>query len=243
MSPGCWNCYARKMTERWGGKFDVRRRTSVAYWRNPLKWNKQADASGRPVRVFLGSMCDWLDPLAPDAWLADTLKMMENTPFVTWLTLTKRPDLWERRLNDVAEISATARRWLGGRAPYNVWVGVTAENEEAFVTRTEALRNIPAALRWVSAEPLLENVCVNLGDRMLDRIDWVVAGGENGTGARPCEVKWLMELQWRCEKYCVPFFWKQWGENSVWWDAVVCSREELTRWCVENNRMWPVERG
>lgn len=238
VSPGCVNCYARRMTERWQGKgaFEQRRRTSAANWRMPAKWNREAFESGRRVKVFCGSMCDWLDDQVPAEWLSDLLFEIARTPYLDWLLLTKRPENFRGRMMQAAcetQMQGTAARWLDGEYPKNVWFGVTAENQEQWGTRVKALREIPARVKWVSAEPLLDVIDPWSND--FETVRWVVAGGENGPKARRCNAKWIGWLRDMCASAQVPFFFKQWGQNADMSEVLGEDAKE-----VEQTREWPV---
>lgn len=178
VSPGCAHCYAEVSTparvlrkgekETWG-KGAQRQRTSVATWRNPVKWNRQPwQVTGfnefRP-RVF-PSLCDWLDDEVPIEWLADFLKLIHDTPNLDWLLLTKRPENFGSRIskvwdgvspgNDSAEGAVLAYEWhQEQRAPSNVWLGVSVEDQLRADERIPELLKIPAAVRFLSVEPLL----------------------------------------------------------------------------------------
>lgn len=161
VSPGCLNCYAEARDRRlhagahWGPG-TPRIEHSDAYWRAPYKWNLLAKAAGVRRRVFCGSLCDIFeqptDPAAAellDVIRADVGTMIQNTPELDWLLLTKRPENWE------SAFSALGFHYM---MPENVWVGVTAEDQKRADERIPVLLQIPAAVRFVSAEPLLEYV-------------------------------------------------------------------------------------
>lgn len=185
VSPGCTNCYAETRNQRFGGdNWGVgkpRRRTSEANWRQPLKWNREADRllSGeltadpdkvRRPRVFCASLADWLDPEVPIEWLADLLVLIAETPHLDWLLLTKRPQLWRERMGAIAAdewglplgAAILAQQWLAGTAPANIWLGTTVEDERRADERIPALLTIPAEVRFLSMEPLLEQVDLGL---------------------------------------------------------------------------------
>lgn len=167
VSEGCKNCYAerdfdkRRHLVEWGpGKPRVR--TSEANWKKPLAWNRKAEKDGVRPRVFCASLADWLDPEVPVAWLADLLVLIEDTPNLDWLLLTKRPELWRDQIGRVVVIhgspyligSEIASRWLNNEAPSNVWIGTTVENQKN-AGRIPHLLSIPARVRFLSCEPLL----------------------------------------------------------------------------------------
>jgi protein gp37 len=212
ISPGCERCYAEVWSKRaglvqWGNH--PRRRTSAAYWKQPVQWN--ADAArfqaqhGRRQRVFCASLADWLDNQVDPAWRLDLLRLIDGTPQLDWLMLTKRPEN-ARKL--------VPAEWFGRP---NVWLGVTVERED-FVHRVDTLRALPAAIRFLSVEPLIGPV----GPLDLTGIHWVIQGGESGPGARPMRIEWLREVFDQCRAQGVPVFLKQYGtapNNPLWHTA------------------------
>lgn len=195
VSPGCEHCYA----ETWGLRFGVawgpgqpRKRTSAAYWRQPLAWNRAAAPDTtlehpwfppRP-RVFCGSLMDWLDPEVPVEWLADLLNLIRRTPNLDWLLLTKRPQNWAKRLCDViaylamksnagGDTAVWCYKWrIHGEAPPNIWVGTTVEDQQRADERIPELLQIPAKVRFLSVEPMLGPV--NLDKAFMCRTGRVV---------------------------------------------------------------------
>ena len=240
VSPGCANCYAerdfdlRKHVAKWGAG-QPRHRTSVSYWKEPLKWNRHAPmlASGVRPRVFCGSLCDWLDDEVPVEWLADLLDLIRRTPNLDWLLLTKRPKLWTQRIDrqvllrlEMMKEPATAElrewlvAWLNGTPPANVWIGTTVEDQARADERIPALLKIPARVRFLSCEPLLGPVefsdvthradCVQqLGKPALAGIHWVICGCESGPKRRPMGRVWAESLMTQCASASVAFFMKQ----------------------------------
>lgn len=175
VSPGCTNCYAETQRKRFGkdewGIGKPRTRTSAANWRKPLAWDRAAAKAGERHRVFCASLADWLDPEVPIEWLADLLWLVAATPNLDWLLLTKRPELWRDRMT-AAKAAARwsgsdspafvlASDWLDGRAPPSVWVGTTVEDQRRADERIPHLLSIPARVRFLSCEPLLENVSLH----------------------------------------------------------------------------------
>jgi protein gp37 len=152
----------------------------------PRKWSK-------PRMVFVNSMGDLFHEEVPIEFICCVFEVMESTPHHTYQLLTKRAD----RLAAVAPLV----RW-----PQNVWMGVTVEDNPR-LARIEQLRDVPASIRFLSLEPLLGP----LPDLNLEGIDWVIAGGESGPGARPMESDWVLEIRNLCIESEVPFFFKQWG--------------------------------
>lgn len=202
VSSGCDNCYAERLDHRfrahdghWGAR-QPRRVTSDDNWRVPLRWNDKAMRDGKRVRVFCASMADVFDRHAPIDQRERLWELIRCTKHLDWLLLTKRPQNIERFLPS---------DWGDGYA--NVWLGVSVENSTQGVPRIDVLRNIPAAKRFISAEPLLED----LGSLDLRGIDWLIVGGESGLGCRPMRKKWVINLLRQCRQYGVAFFFKQRG--------------------------------
>ena len=246
VSAGCANCFAEARARRFGKRFSVRERTKPGTWRLPVRWN--AAAGGNPKntggatasrrqagslryasrrgRVFCGSLCDWLDDSVPVKWLADLLGVIAQTPFLDWLLLSKRPELWHKRMTlaqslhpNCDPIQGMIDDWFSEKPPANVWIGATVENQEMADKRIPELLKIPAAARFLSCEPLLGAVDLGLGDAGLRTqdaggrtLDWVIAGGESGGEARPMHPDWARGLRDQCAKAGVAFFFKQWGE-------------------------------
>lgn len=257
VSEGCRNCYAEtldrnRFSKTLGGATKERpishwgpgaprQRTSAANWQGPLKWNAKyvkenpEPHSGLPLcpRVFCASLADWLDPEVPIEWLADLLDLIRRTPHLNWQLLTKRPELWERRIAEAYAFSAFSKPhhalmpWLtdwipcgDATPPHNVWIGTSIENQKAADERIPALLEIPARVRFLSSEPLLGPVNlvsrrdaggVIVGTEWLDHIHWVIVGGESGPGFRPFDLKWARWLQIQSYAARVAFFMKQLG--------------------------------
>lgn len=233
VSPGCERCYAASIGNcfgvKWGPNEWRKIKTDPAFWEQPLLWNNQALAAGERRRVFALSMGDWLDDqvelIEP---LARLLKVIRDTPALDWLLLTKRPQWWTRRMQlvmhlaptgdqDLNDGSALAHQWLYGTFMPNVWVLASCESQEWADIRITRLLQIPAAVHGVSCEPLLGPIdlqpWIHAGPA---RISWVIAGGESGPGARPCQFDWLRSLRDQCQPVNttgVPFFLKQVGSN------------------------------
>ena len=256
VSPGCAHCYAEARNHRFArgvnwGPGAARRRTSPANWKQPLAWDRKAawdlrDAEAcarelpRRPRVFCASLADWLDDEVPVAWLAELLDLIRSTPNLDWLLLTKRPQLWRPRMEQVVALEiadgpsgadqcygvALAAAWLNGLAPANVWVGTTVEDQTRADERIPALLEIPAVIRFLSCEPLLG--ALDIEEYLDDQCDggyilgsapihWVICGGESGPKARPMHPAWARELRDQCASTSVPFLFKQWGEHAPNW--------------------------
>lgn len=248
VSPGCLHCYAETRNQRFSGganwgKGKPRRRTSATNWKQPLKWDRDSLASEgiaddpkhhefrRVPRVFCASLADWLDDEVPVEWLRDLLALIGQTPHLDWQLLTKRPENWRTRLEKVAELEiegitgigvVQAIEWLKGTARSNVWIGTSVEDQVRANLRIPQLLKIPAKVRFLSCEPLLEplefsdvtkrlDVVEQLGKRALDGIDWVIIGGESGHEARPFDLEWCRNIIAQCKGAGVPVFVKQLG--------------------------------
>ena len=229
VSSGCDHCYAEGWAKRsglvtWGGE---RRRSSAAYWRQPIKWNRRAAAAGVRKRVFCASLADVFDNQVPTEWRADLWALIGETPALDWLLLTKRPQNAAKMIVDArraclgASVSDKHFQW-----PWpNVWLGTTAENQAEADRRIPHLLAVPAAVRFLSCEPLLgpidlmlagatEMDCVapgeeNIGAFSRGLVDLVIVGGESGPGARTMHVDWARSLLRQCKAAGVSFFMKQ----------------------------------
>lgn len=223
VSPGCSNCYAEKQAARFGvswGAEQQRRFFGEKHWAEPLRWNARAAKEGKRARVFCASMADvFEDRRDLDGERVKVFRLIRNTPNLDWLLLTKRPEkIWPllartsaeaQRLGD-DETDAMLMRWAGGAAPPNVWLGTTVEDNARAPSRLDYLCTVPAVVRFVSAEPLLEDVSGVL-DLFLEGcdktkrkkgdwkhpggvVDWVIVGGESGPGARPFHLEWARKI-------------------------------------------------
>lgn len=252
VSPGCDHCYAEARDQRFTGGYHwgphaPRRRTSEANWRMPLKWNAEAERTGKRARVFCASLADVFDnhsSILPE-WRAALWLLISRTPHLDWLLLTKRPQNIGRFMPNYLH---TQREWP------NVWLGTTVENQTEADRRIPHLLAAPAKVRFLSCEPLLGPVDLNrwMGvhhhpDNRTDdpetlaainaviaaarekfraengnaRIDWVICGGESGHGARPMHPNWARSLRDQCQAAGVAFHFKQWGEWHP--DALLCT--------------------
>ncbi|MFO1082851.1 MAG: DUF5131 family protein [Reyranellaceae bacterium] len=200
VSPACDNCYAAAVAHRRGwARFEpgaARRRTAAETWRQPLRWNRKAAARGRRAKVFGPSLGDPFDAEVPPAWREDYLRLIEATPWLDWILLTKRPQV---------AVKLFRQRPL----PANLWPGITAETQKMLELRAPPLLSLPATRHVLSAEPLLERLDL---ERLPGRFGWVIAGGESGPRARPSHPDWFRALRNQCQATGVPFFLKQWGE-------------------------------
>jgi protein gp37 len=197
VSPGCKHCYAETFAERFRGVrghpfeqgFDLR--LVPEKLKDPLRWR-------RSRRIFVNSMSDLFQEEVPVNYIARVGRVMEKASWHVFQVLTKRQ---ERLL----ELLAGELRWLG--ALPNVWFGVSVEDTRHGVPRIDVLRRTPARVRFLSIEPLLED----LGTLDLRGIDWVIVGGESGPRARPMREEWVLSIRDQCRSQQVAFFFKQWG--------------------------------
>ena len=203
VSEACKNCYAETWAKRVGQKVwgpMVQRRTmSETHWKQPLKWNRQAEGAADRPRVFCASMADVFEDrpelAAPRARL---FELIETTSNLDWLLLTKRPQ-------NVKRLAKWQRKW-----PENVWLGTTVELQARAEELLPLLTDIPAKVRFISAEPLLGPL--DLRPWLGSTIDWVITGGESGSKARPASPKWFRDIHHQCMEMSVAFHFKQWGD-------------------------------
>lgn len=212
IAPGCDNCYAAALDKRTGGNHwaspghsgaEKPRLTSEAYWRKPLAWNRQAEASKRRHRVFCGSMMDWCDKNAPDGARERLFELIKATPWLDWQLLTKRASLIEKCLPE---------DW--GEGYKNVWLGVTVEDRQHGFRRIKHLSKIPATVRFLSIEPLLENLTHITSLEAMHKIHWGIVGGESGPGYREMRKLWAKHAMLALDYFDIPQWFKQWGGNS-----------------------------
>jgi protein gp37 len=197
ISPGCKHCYAETFAERFRGVkghpyeqgFDLR--LVPAKLGEPLKWRA-------PKMIFVNSMSDLFHDLVPDSYIVAVARLMVAAKWHTYQVLTKR----SQRLRDLLN---TKLRFAAEQP--HIWWGVSVEDKKYGVPRIEDLRNASASIRFLSVEPLLED----LGKVNLHGVDWMIVGGESGPGARPMKKEWVLRLRDECQRHRVPFFFKQWG--------------------------------
>ena len=232
ISPACDHCYAEGWAKRsgqvvWGGE---RKRTSIANWKLPLKWNQQAairqhgweicvsmhpdgEAAAisagyiKPARpkVFCASLADVFDNEAPVEWRMDLFSLIADTPHLDWLILTKRIG----NVQSMCSEDGLMFDMIGQR----VWLGATICNQVEADRDIPKLAAVPAHMRFLSMEPLLGPVDLGFDIPWKSPpIDWVIVGGESGPNARPMHPDWARSLRDQCEAAGVPFLFKQWGE-------------------------------
>lgn len=260
VSPGCQHCYAEALDKRVGGAMvegkkvlrwgpnAPRVRTSAKNWSLPLKWNELAKAAGVRRRVFCASMADVFEQLQPgqagqlDVWRLELFDLIARTPHLDWLLLTKRPQLVMRGIQGAYDAFPRtpggklgldlAEAWIDGKAPPNVWLGTTVEDQLRANERIPELLKVPAVVRFLSCEPLLEPVDLKAHrpriseryDSPLLMPDWVIIGGESGGGARRFNVAWARDLVRQARAAGAAAFVKQMGafvvdRNDVGFDA------------------------
>ena len=248
VSPGCTNCYAMRHAARmermlppnshyagltkpskfgpvWTGKVNLAPDHIIT---KPLRWRK-------PKRIFVNSMSDLFHESIPDAWIDRVLAVMALAPQHVFQVLTKRPLRMQNYLRNPATPSQILRMianmHMEGLIPQareitlplrNVWLGVSVEDQARADERIPLLLDTPAAVRWISAEPILgpidlenipwggvrTNILRGWSDAKIG-LHWIVAGAESGPGARPCDIEWIRSLRDQCAGAGVPFFWKQ----------------------------------
>ncbi len=225
VSPGCEHCYAeqlatvRRRLPVWGVDAD-RKAMSAAYWRAPVKWDRDAARDGVRRRVFCASMADVFEIL-PDRNVAGwkvqgearsrLWDLIAATPNLDWLLLTKRPENidrlapWDGSGSRIESI-VTRPPW-----PTNVWLGVTAEDRRRAAERLPILLDIPARVRFVSHEPGLE--AVDFRPWLSGGVHWVITGGESGPGARPYSIDWARHVVNTCRMFGAAPFVKQLGRH------------------------------
>jgi len=169
--------------------FDLRLVPEKLY--EPLRWRT-------PKRVFVNSMSDLFHEKVPDSYIESVVDVMVKADWHTYQVLTKR----STRMRDLLETKLR----FGADMPH-IWWGTSVEDKQYGVPRIEHLRSAPARVRFLSIEPLLED----LGSLKLAGIHWVIVGGESGPGARPMQRDWVTSVRRQCRKQSVPFFFKQWG--------------------------------
>ena len=214
VSPGCAHCYAETFAERFRGVpghpyengFDLTLRPERI--RQPLLWKQQKT-------IFVNSMSDLFHEDVPDSFIREVFDTMLEADWHKFQVLTKRP----ARLLELVDTLP----W-----PDNVWMGVSVENQR-WTSRIDLLRQIPARVKFLSCEPLLGPLSLDLKG-----IDWVIVGGESGHRARPMQIDWARSIRDQCLEQGVPFFFKQWGA----YDEAGIRRGKAASGRVLDNRTW-----
>jgi protein gp37 len=197
ITPGCDHCYAETFAERFRGVkghpyergFDLR--LVPEKLAEPLRWKT-------PKMIFVNSMSDLFHKEVPEDYVEAVCRTMERANWHTFQVLTKRSSRLRNMLQSQLEFAAKLR---------HIWWGVSVEDRAHGLPRIDHLRQAPAAVRFLSVEPLLED----LGEVNLEGIHWMIVGGESGPRARPMQKEWVESLRDQCEQNNVPFFFKQWG--------------------------------
>lgn len=197
ISPGCLHCYAETFAERFRGvsnhpfEFGFDLRLVPEKLGDPLRW-------GASRMIFVNSMSDLFHDDVPDDYIILVTRVMMAANWHTYQVLTKRADRMKRLLEGKLHFAVHHD---------HIWWGVSVENRQHGLPRLEVLRQSPAKVRFLSIEPLLED----LGAINLTGISWVIVGGESGPGARPIRAEWVRNIQTQCQRVEVAFFFKQWG--------------------------------
>jgi len=197
VSPGCQHCYAETFAERWRGipghpfEFGFDLRIVPEKLGDPLRW-------GTPRMIFVNSMSDLFHKDVPDEYIIKVARVMTAANWHTYQVLTKRADR-------LAALLKGKLRFAAKQA--HIWWGVSVENKQHGLPRIDLLRSAPAQVRFLSIEPLLED----LGPFNLDGIAWAIVGGESGPGARPMQPEWVHKIRRQCKMARAAFFFKQWG--------------------------------
>ena len=241
VSEGCTNCYAERTASRFSGpgmpyEGLIRSTSKGPLWtgkirlvpeklKEPLTWRT-------PCRVFVNSMSDLFHEGVPDSFIAEVFATMAACPRHTFQVLTKRPERMRHLLAGPKQHAQWPREMWHRSVLPNVWLGVSVENQEAADERIPLLLETPAAVRWISAEPLLGPV--NLGRAQIagrcgyycdesvghvdhGKVNWCVVGGESGPGSRPMHPDWARSLRDECQQMGIAYFFKQWG---AWADVM-----------------------
>ncbi|HBY02285.1 MAG TPA: hypothetical protein DEG92_07105 [Rikenellaceae bacterium] len=203
ISPGCLNCYAKKMTNRLKGRYGY-------HHENPFQVTMHKDKFSfplslrRPRKVFICSMGDIFHKDVPDAWIDAVLHVTSIVPRHTYIILTKRPERMQYYINAIVDKHAI-------EIPSNLWFGVTTENQEMADFRLPLLIDTKIANKFVSIEPMLGPVDLS---NYIDCLNWVIVGGETGNKARDMKAEWAMKVKFQCLQKGIPFFFKQMSNKA-----------------------------
>jgi protein gp37 len=217
VSPACINCYAETFAARFSpnlwGPGSERRFFDDKHWGEPLKWDRRATAAGERHRIFCASMADVFEDRSELTPLRARLyALIDATPHLDWLLLTKRPENAEQLWSGAAIDAWDGSESMGPLWRRNVWLGTTVENHMWAERRIDKLLENDAAVHFLSVEPMLDYIDLR---PWLKRIDWVIVGGESGAHASPMDPRWVRSLRDQCNEYGTPFFFKQWGGAGV----------------------------
>lgn len=217
VSPGCRYCYAEALTERFPRSFSQGFQLTLHPERldQPRKWRT-------PSRIFVNSMSDLFHKDVPLDYLQEVFAVMRETPWHIYQILTKRAQ-------DLARL-APQLEWSE-----NIWIGVSVENQQ-YVHRIDALRQVPAAVRFLSCEPLLGSLNLNL-----EGISWVIVGGESGYKCRSIQPEWVRDILCQTREAQVAFFFKQWGgihskaggrllDEQIWDEMPEAWNQHIAKW-------------
>lgn len=222
VSPGCTHCYAETLTKRFTQNFPNGFELTLHPQRlqQPKHWRK-------PSLIFVNSMSDLFHEKVPLSFIQEVFSVIKETPWHIYQILTKRHE----RLLELAN----QLEWHE-----NIWLGVSVENQN-YVHRINFLREVPANVRFLSCEPLLGNLDLNL-----EGIDWVIVGGESGNKFRPIKVEWIENIYQQCQQENIPFFFKQWGgrtpkangrlfQNKIWDEMPIAFYKHQKKWNNSDN--------
>lgn len=220
ISPACKNCYAEAWAKRtghdvWGGDKSPRRFFGDRHWAEPLKWNRQAERDGTRPHVFCMSMGDLFedrpDLVEPRNRLLRHGGLIDQTPRLIWMLLTKRPE-------NIADM--VPEEWIQDQWPGDVWIGITAEDQLRFDERYPHLAATHAPVKFLSCEPLLESINLRGAD-----VQWVIVGGESGGGAREMDLDAARDIVHQADRLGARVYFKQLG--------TVLAKKRLPLWQVD----------
>jgi len=205
ISAGCQFCYASNMAKRFWGD---RKFSNVQFHKDrleqPLKWKK-------PKRIFVSSMGDLFHENALFSRIVEVFKIIIRSPQHTFILLTKRPNIateFYRYINQYKKIvtACDGLSLLHFWPPKNIWIGTTCENQKTADERSPILLDVPAAVRFISVEPMLSHIDIS---PWCNDIDWIICGTESGPKRRPAKTEWIRSLRDQCKNAGIPFFLKQ----------------------------------
>lgn len=216
VSAGCKNCYAEVMANRL-------KAMGTSGYENGFEFTLMPERLEQPLKkkkatkYFVNSMSDLFHEKMPHIFLDKILGIINLTPQHIYQILTKREDAMFEYFNNK-------------QVPENIWLGVSVEDKKHGVPRIDKLRNINASIKFLSVEPLLEDI----GKINLTGIDWVIVGGESGAKARPMKKEWVLNIQKQCKEQNVAFFFKQWGT----WGADGVKRSKKSNGRILEGKVW-----